>query len=133
MGLQGSGKTTTAAKLARRLKQEQKAPFLVAADVYRPADVVFMVEGEVIRHRGGEERSSQGLGPPGCLSPSPSKEYTLTPAPISQLRGDQGVAALIEIAQTHRDRHVRRKAMFWLGQSDDARVIALFEEMLLRR
>ncbi len=37
VGLQGSGKTTTAAKLARRLKGEQKAPFLVAADVYRPA------------------------------------------------------------------------------------------------
>ncbi len=37
VGLQGSGKTTTAGKLARRLKSEQKAPFLVAADVYRPA------------------------------------------------------------------------------------------------
>ena len=37
VGLQGSGKTTTAAKLARRLKLEQKAPFLIAADVYRPA------------------------------------------------------------------------------------------------
>jgi signal recognition particle subunit SRP54 len=37
VGLQGSGKTTTAAKLAARLKKEQKAPFLIAADVYRPA------------------------------------------------------------------------------------------------
>ena len=37
VGLQGSGKTTTAAKLARRLKLEQKAPALVAADPYRPA------------------------------------------------------------------------------------------------
>src|SRR6187401_367730 len=37
VGLQGSGKTTTAGKLARRLKLEQKAPFLIAADVYRPA------------------------------------------------------------------------------------------------
>jgi signal recognition particle subunit SRP54 len=37
VGLQGSGKTTTAGKLARQLKLEQKAPFLVAADVYRPA------------------------------------------------------------------------------------------------
>src|SRR6476661_4539866 len=37
VGLQGSGKTTTAGKLAKRLKLEQKAPFLVAADVYRPA------------------------------------------------------------------------------------------------
>ena len=37
VGLQGSGKTTTAAKLARRLKLEQKAPCLVAADLARPA------------------------------------------------------------------------------------------------
>jgi signal recognition particle subunit SRP54 len=39
VGLQGSGKTTTAGKLARRLKTEQKAPYLVAADVYRPAAI----------------------------------------------------------------------------------------------
>ena len=39
VGLQGSGKTTSAGKLAKRLKLEQKAPFLVAADVYRPAAV----------------------------------------------------------------------------------------------
>ena len=39
VGLQGSGKTTTAAKLARRLKLEQKAPCLVAADLARPAAV----------------------------------------------------------------------------------------------
>jgi signal recognition particle subunit SRP54 len=37
VGLQGSGKTTTAGKLAARLKREQKAPGLIAADVYRPA------------------------------------------------------------------------------------------------
>jgi signal recognition particle subunit SRP54 len=37
VGLQGSGKTTTAGKLAKRLKAEQKAPYLVATDVYRPA------------------------------------------------------------------------------------------------
>ena len=39
VGLQGSGKTTTAAKLARRLKLEQKSARLVAADVYRPAAI----------------------------------------------------------------------------------------------
>jgi len=44
VGLQGSGKTTTAAKLARRLVTEQKAPFLVAADVYRPAAIEQLVE-----------------------------------------------------------------------------------------
>jgi signal recognition particle subunit SRP54 len=37
VGIQGAGKTTTAAKLARRLKLEQKAPGLVPADPYRLA------------------------------------------------------------------------------------------------
>ena len=39
MGLQGSGKTTTAAKLARTFKDLGHQPMLVAADVYRPAAV----------------------------------------------------------------------------------------------
>jgi signal recognition particle subunit SRP54 len=39
VGLQGSGKTTTAAKLALRLKGESRATRLVAADVYRPAAI----------------------------------------------------------------------------------------------
>ncbi len=39
VGLQGSGKTTTAAKLARRLKAEGRPVRLVAADVYRPAAI----------------------------------------------------------------------------------------------
>lgn len=37
VGLQGSGKTTAAAKLAYRLLQENHQPLLVACDVYRPA------------------------------------------------------------------------------------------------
>ena len=39
VGLQGSGKTTTAAKLARKLKAEGRQTRLIAADVYRPAAV----------------------------------------------------------------------------------------------
>ncbi|NLW06997.1 MAG: signal recognition particle protein [Clostridia bacterium] len=39
VGLQGSGKTTTAAKLARRVLQQGRRPLLVAADVYRPAAI----------------------------------------------------------------------------------------------
>ncbi len=39
VGLQGSGKTTTTAKLARKLKGEGKPTRLVAADVYRPAAI----------------------------------------------------------------------------------------------
>ena len=38
-GLQGVGKTTIAAKLARHLQKQGKRPLLVAADVYRPAAV----------------------------------------------------------------------------------------------
>src|SRR6476660_9796807 len=39
VGLQGSGKTTTAAKLALKLKSENRSTRLIAADVYRPAAI----------------------------------------------------------------------------------------------
>ncbi len=39
VGLQGSGKTTSAAKLAKFLKKKGLKPFLVPADVYRPAAI----------------------------------------------------------------------------------------------
>lgn len=39
VGLQGSGKTTMAAKLARKLREEGSRPWLIAADTYRPAAV----------------------------------------------------------------------------------------------
>jgi signal recognition particle subunit SRP54 len=39
VGLQGSGKTTTAGKLARKLKAEGRQVRLIAADVYRPAAI----------------------------------------------------------------------------------------------
>lgn len=40
LGLQGSGKTTSSAKLALKLKKEGKSPLLVALDVYRPAAIL---------------------------------------------------------------------------------------------
>src|SRR5438270_5628289 len=39
VGLQGSGKTTTAAKLALQLRRAGQSPMMVAADVYRPAAI----------------------------------------------------------------------------------------------
>lgn len=39
VGLQGSGKTTTAAKLALHLRRMKRRPYLVPADVYRPAAI----------------------------------------------------------------------------------------------
>jgi signal recognition particle subunit SRP54 len=39
VGLHGCGKTTTAAKLARYFKERKKRPYLIPADVYRPAAI----------------------------------------------------------------------------------------------
>ncbi len=39
VGLQGSGKTTSAGKLAKKFKDEGEKPFLVSADIYRPAAI----------------------------------------------------------------------------------------------
>lgn len=38
-GLQGSGKTTTAGKLARSLRKQGKQPLMIAGDIYRPAAI----------------------------------------------------------------------------------------------
>lgn len=51
---------------------------------------------------------------------------------LSQRPREEGVPALIRIVRTHRDPEIRRKALFWLGQSEDPRALALFEELLLR-
>ncbi len=52
---------------------------------------------------------------------------------VSQLPKDEGVPLLIEVARSHRDPQVRRRALFWLGQSGDARAIDVFEELLRGR
>jgi hypothetical protein len=49
---------------------------------------------------------------------------------LSQRPQDEGVPALLRIARTNRDPEIRRKALFWLGQSGDPRALALFEELL---
>jgi len=51
---------------------------------------------------------------------------------LSQRPRDEGVPALIRFVRTNRDPDVRRKALFWLGQSGDPRALALFEELLTK-
>ncbi len=59
MGLQGAGKTTTAAKLAGKLKSKGRKPLLVACDIYRPAAIKqLQVNGE----KQGVEVFSMGDG-----------------------------------------------------------------------
>ena len=49
---------------------------------------------------------------------------------LSQIRSDDTLDALMDIARTNAEPELRRNAMFWLGQTDDPRVIAFFEEIL---
>ena len=51
---------------------------------------------------------------------------------LSQLPKDEGVPRLIDVAKTNRNPEVRKQAMFWLGQSGDARALAFFEDVLKR-
>jgi hypothetical protein len=51
---------------------------------------------------------------------------------LSQLPEDQGIPVLIRLAKSNKDPQVRRKALFWLGQSDDPRAIKVFEEILTK-
>jgi len=49
---------------------------------------------------------------------------------LSQRPAEEGVPALIRIARTNRHPELRKTALFWLGQSEDPRALALFEEIL---
>jgi signal recognition particle subunit SRP54 len=76
VGLQGSGKTTTCAKLARLLEKQGKKPLLVAADMQRPAAVeqlkvlgeqhrcaVFNLPGNPVEICAKGDREAKKLGP----------------------------------------------------------------------
>ena len=52
---------------------------------------------------------------------------------LSQRPRDEGIPILLRVARNHRDPEVRKTAVFWLGQSNDPRAIALFEELLTKR
>jgi signal recognition particle subunit SRP54 len=101
VGLQGSGKTTTAAKLAARLKREQKAPFLVAADVYRPA------AEEQLRQLGTKVGvgvfgpADLGEGVPSTTSPAarrPADVVSLVQAAIEAAGKQRARAVLVDTA-----------------------------------
>ncbi len=49
---------------------------------------------------------------------------------LSQRPADEGVPVLIRIARSNPHAELRKSALFWLGQSEDPRALALFEEIL---
>ena len=100
VGLQGSGKTTTAAKLAKRLVLEQKAPFLVAADVYRPAAIDQLVElasrVKVGVHAEPGERDVVGLVRRGVGAARHARARTVLVDTAGRLAIDQEMMAELE-------------------------------------
>lgn len=52
---------------------------------------------------------------------------------LSQRPRDEGIPALISVARTNKDPEIRKKALFWLGQSHDPRALDLFEELLTKK
>jgi signal recognition particle subunit SRP54 len=85
VGLQGVGKTTVAAKLARHLQREKHRPLLVAADVYRPAAVEQLRQlGERIGvpvHVGAEGEKPGAI----CAAAAELEEITATTRPANTL------------------------------------------------
>jgi hypothetical protein len=49
---------------------------------------------------------------------------------LSQLPAEEGVPHLIGLARSHRNPAVREQAFFWLGESEDPRALAFFEQIL---
>lgn len=52
---------------------------------------------------------------------------------LSQRPPDEGIPLLVRIARSGKSGSLRRKAIYYLSQSDDPRALALFEELLTRR
>jgi len=66
------------------------------------------------------------------ISESDLKVKTAAVFAISQLNNEKSIPILIDIAKNNRSPRVRKKAIFWLGQKDDKRVIELFEKILIK-
>ena len=49
---------------------------------------------------------------------------------LSQLPGNEGVEALIKVAKTHHSAGVRKKAIFWLGETGDPRALKVLIEII---
>lgn len=52
---------------------------------------------------------------------------------LSQRPRDEAIPSLIAVARTNKDPEIRKRALFWLGQSNDPRALDIFEELLTRK
>jgi len=81
----------------------------------------------------GELDFDTGVGATGDDGSDESEVKKSAVFALSQLQGNAGVPQLVTVARTNKDPEVRRSAIFWLGQSGDARGLALFEEVLSKQ
>jgi hypothetical protein len=76
------------------------------------------------------DKATQGLR--SLLSDEDAEVKKAAVFALSQLRGEESVSALIDVVKTSKDKEVRKSALFWLSQKNDPRVLALFEDILLK-
>jgi HEAT repeat protein len=82
----------------------------------------------------GQEAADEAVGPLEESTDDPESEIRKAAVfALSQQHTDHSIDVLVRVARTHRDKETRRQAFFWLGQSEDPRGIALFEEVLAGR
>ncbi|MFN9575646.1 MAG: signal recognition particle protein [Gemmatimonadota bacterium] len=86
VGLQGSGKTTTTAKLAKKLQGEQRQVRMIAADVYRPAAIDQL------------ETLGQQLGVPVYADRGTTDVVKIARAGLEQARRDRVLVGLVDTA-----------------------------------
>ncbi|HEY7738056.1 MAG TPA: signal recognition particle protein [Candidatus Limnocylindria bacterium] len=134
VGLQGSGKTTSGAKLAGRLAKDGKRPALVAADVYRPAAVEQLVRlGEQVKvpvHTGAAGTAPLAIAKAGIEAATAAEADVV----IVDTAGRQHVdgpmmAELAEIAEATRPAEILLVVDAMTGQ-EAVRVAETFRERL---
>jgi hypothetical protein len=82
----------------------------------------------------GQEAADEAVGTLEDVVDDPEREMRKAALfALSQLGTDRSIVVLVRVARTHPDKETRRNAFFWLGQTEDPRGIALFEEVLAGR
>lgn len=118
VGLQGSGKTTSAAKLAVRLRREGKRALLVGADVYRPAAVDQLVQlGDHV----GIEVHSRPVG-------TPALEVARSGLELARSRGIE-VMLLDTAGRLHVDEPMMEELVRIAGQVTPAETLLVVDAM----
>jgi len=122
---------------------------IVADSVYPWRDLLAIARDSVTRSRGTRNSAALWLSrfaaakmsgrendlsaPDDSIVSDESQARTSAVFALSQLRNHEGIAPLVQVAQTNQDARVRRQALFWLGQSGDPRALDLFERVLSPR